>query len=238
MPKYVANGTKSTHRFTFLVDGEPVVPFSANYTLLDNAKNVVGGLDEEDILLNTYSTSYVINIDAEDNETALPNGVRYLNVKFMYDDIEYSLNQYYLLRDDVDFPLSPSEVAAVMGVTVPDDYIDILHAYDLVQADVGSTVDLSLILQDGTELLPTLIDAVKYKAAILTSGGIENSMFQMEQSDNTLYKRFEKIDFMGLKNNLVALYNQALNLLLGKTDGGSTPTYSIIAQGPDAITGV
>lgn len=237
MAKYVESTKGSSHRIDFIVDGEFVVPSAATYTLRKNDGTVVGGLEDETITLTSTSTSTVISVSGANNTATLPYELRYLEVAFTYGGAVYRSDIVYNLRTSIRFPLSVTDVEAVLGTSVPDGYIDILSAYDLVQLDAPE-VNLGNILSGGTVLLPSLIEAVKYKAALDVAISIQNSMMQMEQADNTLYRRFEEIDFEGLRKQLSMRYSAALDKLLGVTSSNlTTPLYSTLAQGTDAVTG-
>lgn len=237
MSKYVTAGSASVHHVDFLVGGELVVPTSASYTL---TKNDGTALQTNSPLTVTSTTTGVdITISSGNNTVSLPNEVRYLSVKFVYGGTTYTIDQYYLLRSNTRFPLSPDDVRAVLGLQsseLDDSNIDILRAYDLVQSDVED-VDLAAVLSGGTALLPTLIEAVKIKAAMVSTVGIEASMFQMEQADNTLYKRFASVDFNAIRGDLSGRYSQLLALLADEDTTAGAVTISQLAFGTDPVTG-
>jgi len=237
MVKYVESTKASSHRINFIVDGEFVVPSVATYTLRKNDGTVVSSLEDVTITLTDASTSAVISVAGSANTATLPYELRYLEVSFTYEGAVYRSDLVYNLRTSIRFPVSHSDVEAVLGTSVPEGYIDILSAYDLVQLDAPE-INLGNILSGGTVLLPSLIEAVKYKAALDVAVSIQNSMMQMEQADNTLYRRFEEIDFEGLRKQLSLRYSNALDKLLGVTSSNlTTPLYSTLAQGTDALTG-
>lgn len=240
MSKYVVDGNAHTLRFDFLVEGQAVEPTSAKYNVLKNDNTVVTSLSNQVITLSPGKTYANISVPGASNEATLVNELRYVNVEFIYQGKTYHTSQYYFLVENVNFPLSPDDVRAVLGVSaaeVPDSYIDILGAYNQVKAMVEVNTDT--ILQTGSALLPTLVQAVKYRAALTNAITIETSMFQSEQADNTMYTRFQKIDFAGLRNELLSRYNEALLKLDQIVDGGTgTVVYAIVAVGTDPVTGL
>lgn len=236
MFRYVASGQSSTHEIKFLVGEEFVVPTEASYSLYRNDGTVVEGIENEPMTLGSFSTSAIITIPALANTQENPVDIRYLQVFYTYEGNKYDKVWFYQLRDTIFFPLDPDEVRAVLGSDVPDNYIDILGAYDQVKND--TTTNLDNILTGGSVLLPALIDAVKYKAAINASTSLETSIMQMEQADNTLYRRFEKIDFGAIRAELNARYSSALDRLNGTNVTNLTaPLYSTMAVGTDPVTG-
>lgn len=239
MAKYVAINTAYTYHVDFMVDGELVAPTSATIKITNNAGSVVGSFNNANITLSEGDVGANILIPQTDNQVTLPNEIRYIEVKFVFDGVTYTINDFYFLKEDVRFPLSPTDVLFVLGMTGADvdaSMIDILSAYNSVKSDVGDLANLDAILEGGTSLLPTLIDAVKYKAAMQVSVGAQNSLMQMEQADNTLYRRFMEIDFAAIDAKVAGLYSDALYLLQGSPIS-SAPVISLMVVGTDPVTG-
>lgn len=238
MPIYVEADKDYAHTVDYTVNGQLVTPASATYTIRDNAGAVVDSLEDQTITIAENATSTVISIPAAANDKTLAYELRYVEVSFVYDGSTYNIVDHYVIRDDLRFPLTRDQVRAVLGLSsseLPDDSVDIYRAYGLVEDDVGDEANLTTILTGGTSSLPDLIDAVKYKAASLIVGTIEAHMMQSEQADNTLYRRFENIDFEKLRKEISGLYSLALNKILGVTTP-TTPTLSLLATGTDVIT--
>jgi hypothetical protein len=221
-----------------VIDGELVVPSSATYTLRGNDGGVINALSDVAITLADNATYAVVNVDASANTASVPSAVRYLETTITVDGADYTITEFYQIRANTRFPLNAQDVRDVLGVgdnEVSDNQIDILAAYEMVKGDLPE-VNLDNILTNGTTLLPYLIAAVKYKAALFSGMTMQNSMFQMEQADNTLYRRFEEIDFDSLRNSIGKLYSEALRMLGG---GEASPNYTfqIMAVGVDNVTG-
>lgn len=237
MARYVGSGQGCVLHFDFIVDGELVTPTSASYTLTKNDGTVIGSSNTA-ITIPENSSSVNISVSGANNTKTLDNEIRYMDVSFVYKTQTFTLHDFYFLADSVKFPLSPADVRAVLGVTeeeAPDYSIDILGAYASVTEDVGN--DLSGILTGGTSLLPALIEAVKYKTAGGMVSGIQSSMMQSEQADNTLYKRFTSIDFAAIAADIAGRYSAALR----KLNGVSTPASPILSilsgNATDYVTG-
>ena len=240
MTKYVATSSSYVHHVDFVVDGELVVPTAASYTLTKNDESVVNSLEDVTITLDEVQTGVNINIAGGANAKTLSYEVRYIDVSFTYEGNVYTVSDFYVIRDSIKLPLSKSAVRAVLGVTegdIPDENIDLFSAYQEVQDDAGTSVSLDNVLQSGSALLPYMLDSIKLKAAIRLAVSIENSMVQMEQADNSLYQRFQRIDFLALRSTLVGMYDQSLRKLLGGDDP-TTPVLSLLAFDVDAVTGV
>lgn len=239
MAKYVPIGSDYTHHVDFIVNGELVVPTTANVTVTNNAGSVVGSMNEQTITLQQGQTGADILIAAADNAVTLENELRYIIVTFTLGSSVYIIRDFYFLKENTQFPLDPADVLSVLGMTTGDiaaDQVDILSAYQMVKDDAGEDVDTDAILATGSALMPYLILAVKYKAASFLSVGSQNSIMQMEQADNTLYKRFMEIDWDRIDRDISGLYANALWKLQGSPVTGSQ-TYSLMIAGTDAVTG-
>lgn len=238
MTEYVQVSKAHAYKINFVVDGEPVTPSSAMFTLTRNDGTVMGGFDESALTIGADATSVIVSIPGSANAATLDSELRYCTTEFVYDGKTYILRDFYFLRSELNFPLSPNDVRAALGLSsseLPDASIDIIHSYDQVQLDLPD-VSLSNILETGSDLIPTLIDAVKYKAALEAATVIQSTMLQMEQADNTLYRRFAEVDFDGIMANLAKKYSLALLRLSGATDS-TTATLVIVTADTDNITG-
>lgn len=237
--KYVKIGSDYTHQVQFLVGGEFVIPDQnlATVTITNNAGTVVGDFNAKEFSIPEGTSGLSIPITSLDNQNTLQNEVRYVDVDFVYNGAKQTISDFYLLRDIVKFPLSPIDVLNVLGLgnDLSSDQVDILAAYDSVKVDADPT-NLDNILTGGGPILPYLINAVKYKAAMSLSVGAQNSIMQMEQSDNTLYRRFMEIDFDTIDAKIASLYQEALYKLLG-SQAREAVAISQMFQGVDPVTG-
>lgn len=239
MAKYALGGAAYTFHVDFKVNGEPVVPTAAKYTLRNNAETVVASLQDITITLGSGNSYADFVIPSGGNAMTLTNNVRYIDITFTSGGIDYVISDYYILLDSIRFPLSSTEIRSILGVSeteLPEQYIDILDAYRLVQDDAPD-INTDTILTTGTSLLPTLIEAVKYKAALVCIVGVQNFTFQMEQADNTLYKRFASVDFKSMQNDIALKYAQALRKLNGVETATDYPL-AVVSTPTDKITGV
>ncbi len=239
MPRYIEIGKPSAHKYDFLVGGELVVPSAASYSLYAGDGDIVEGLEDVEITLTDSSTSASLTIPEEANTTDTELDQRFIVLKFTYSDAEHVIEDYYLLRSVVRVPVSPSEVKVALGINpqdLPDDFVDVLAAYDAV-ADEASSLNLPSILASGGSSTRVLIDAIKYQAAVNTANTIEMAMMLSEQADNTVYKRFSNIDFDKLRSRLLGQYKKCLAQLTATTStGGTAVTLSLLAYGTDPVT--
>jgi len=239
--RYVAASKPYTQHIDFIVNGELVTPTSATLTITRNDGSIVGSYDAATLTIPPSATSVDVTISGTDNGMTLPYEVRYIAVDFIYNGHVYYTTDVYQLRTQTNFPLDPQTIRNLLGVTeseIPDSAFDIIGSYQQVQADVPG-VNLDLILEGGTALFPVLVNAVALRAAMDQGTTIQNNMFQMEQADNTLYRRFENIDFDELRNSLSARYYLLLRQLLGEdtSTGGVAPTLLSVVTGADPVTG-
>lgn len=238
----VQSNTDYVFRADFVVSGDFVSPDTGSVllTMQRNDGVVITGYNKEPLTVAPNATSVLVNIPAADNAPTLPNEIRYLTIDFTVDDVPYKISRFYMLRESVLFPLTPDDVRALLGVdelVIPDSSIDILGAYGLVKSDAGE-VDLDAIMTTGGDLLPTVIEAVRYRAAMMYVPIMQNTMFQSEQSDNTNYKRFAKVDFAALSDSLLARYAELLGLLIGTPAIPTLPVVFAKTSETDTITGV
>lgn len=241
MANYAASDKDYGYRIQFILDGQPVSPSEATYTVTDNAGAVVESLEDVAVLLPNLGDTYAdIVIPAAANEKTLANEVRYVTVTFTHGGLTHTFTDFYFLRDGIRLPISPDDVRSLIGATsseIADSQVDLFSAYAQVQTDAPN-VNLDAILTSGDARFPALLEAVKVKAAMNLSTTFETSIMQMEQADNTLYRRFEEIDFDSMRNTLAARYSAALRILTGDDSFGVAPLMGIFAVGTDPVTGV
>lgn len=239
MSKYVTDGTASIYHVDFIVNGQLVVPTEASYQLCSNDGTTIGGSPtNRPITLPSLATGVDLEISESDNTATVENEIRYVDVSFTYNNIEYSVSDYYLIKDSIRLPISKQDVRSILGVTdveLTDPDIDLIEALYLAQQDIPET-DIEAIFTSGSALVPAAIIAVKTKAAILASVCIENYMLQSEQADTSVYKRFMEIDFEAMRKALQERYNAAINVVAGVTDP-TVPLLSTMAVGVDNVTG-
>lgn len=239
MPKYVAAETTYNYHVDFMVNGQPVIPTSASLTLTRNDGTIIAGLENTELELGSGDNYVDIELESEANEITLTNEIRYIDITFAYDGQTYYHSDYYFLKPSLKFPISNDEIRAILGLSaseLPDEYIDKFSAIYLVQADVGEAPDIQAIVADGDARLPAVLEAVRLRAAMQFMTSIQSSTMQMEQADNTLYKRFMEIDFDAMRSDLSGRYALALQQIRGD-EAIVTPVISILAQGTDAVTG-
>lgn len=238
MSRYIVNNTALTYKISFEVDGEFVSPSSASITLTKNDGTVVGGINDTALTIPAEATSVNYTISGANNTSTLDYELRYITVKFVYNSNTYFLRDYYTIRDNLRIPVTASDVRILTGLSnseLSDDQIDIFAAYDNVQNDL--TVNLATLLDDGSLLIPEIQNAIKARAALDSMLMVETLIFQSEQADNTLYKRFNQIDFEALLNRLRAMYSRALAKLEGIETGNNTSVTSfIVSTGVDPVT--
>lgn len=220
----------------FIVDGQLVVPTSASYTLKKNDGSVVNSLEDETITLTANTSEITLTIPAVANAVTLDNEVRYFDYKFVYEGITYNQSLFYILKESLNIPVDPKTVVVELGLPV-DDYslsqVDLIKALEEVEED--TEIDVSGAITGGTANLPYALSLIKTKAALGLAETLELQIFQSEQGDNTLYRRFEEVDFDAIRKRLQQRYSS----LLDKIEAADPviPIISLIALGDDPVTG-
>lgn len=238
--KYAQSGVACTQALDFLVNGNPVVPTTGSVylTVQKNDQTVVGTWNRTALTPSTGATNVSVTISSANNTPTLLYELRYLTLEFGYGGKTYFIRDSYALRSVVNFPLSPSEVKGLLAIgdaELPDEDIDVLRAFDQVKEDLGTDADADTILAAGDLRTPSVIEAVKYRAAITLLDTIELRVFQTEQADNTKYSRFSKIDFQGLRASLSLTYSNFLKVVTEDTEQAAY-TLATLSFGTDPVT--
>jgi len=240
MAGYVSSGKDFTYNLDFVVKGELVSPEVAKYTLRDNVGEPIAGQEDVEIYLgDSNPTSIGFVIPGSANGKTKQTELRFIDIDFQYDGLPYHRNDYYEIHDPIRLPVSLNAVRFLVGADsdeITDEQIDLVSALRAVQTDVGSSFDISTIIGEGTSALPAVIEAIKLRAAMSLTVGLETGLMQMEQADNTVYRRFANMDFDGLASRLTAAYKQALVAITG-APSLAVPTFLIVATGTDPVTG-
>lgn len=239
MPRYISKGQAYTMTYRFEVGGQLVTPDtnSVKVSLFDNVGDVVGDWDQKIVPVTTPASKVDLQFSAADNTTPLVIGVRTVFIEFFYNGAYHSDTAAYLLRDDVNFPLTEAEVAAAIGLTLedlPPGMIDIQAAIDMLNQRYS--LNIRGIVSSGSALTAVAIRAVQLQAAMSVVYNVQTSMMQSEQADNSLYRRFENIDFQGMFDNLAGELAAAIALLRGTPT--ASPTLAARSVETDAVTGV
>ena len=235
MTKYGQIGSAFNYIANFIVNGELVTPSSATITV---QKNDGGATSVTDVALpiSADSTSVIYQIPSSVNSATLPQEIRFITIKFVYQGAHYTINDVYLLRNSLLIPVTKDAVRALVTLTpseLPDDNIDLYYAYSQLDNALGNT--LGSLISNGSIFLPNIQKALAARAALDSCKLIELMVYQSEQADNTIYKRFSKIDFESMMARLEAMYSEAIVEI--SEEDLSVPTLFIISSGTDALTG-
>lgn len=237
MPKYVLNNTALNYAIDFEVDGEKVIPTSATITLTNNAGSVVGSINNSSVTITGPRS--VFTISAGNNTTSLDYDLRFIDVDFVYNSKSYHIHDYYTIKSNFRIPVTAEDVRLFVGLTaaeISDDQIDIFGATSQVQDDMTSNI--TTLISSGSALIPTLQVAIKAKAAFNCLTFIETTIMQSEQADNTLYRRYDRINFQDMFTRLQGAYDTAINKLNGVTVGDADAvTIFLAVTGTDPVTG-
>lgn len=233
--KYAQINSPFNYTVQFQLNGEPVSPSSATITIVDNTGSDTS-VDGVSLTIPTAATSVIFTIPADVNETTVPNALRYVQIAFVYLGQTHYISDVYLLRASLLMPITKDDVRRLTTMTsseLPDENIDLFAAYNELNSDLGGV--LPTLIADGSEFVPQIQLALAAKAAVNSCLLLELMLMQSEQSDNTIYKRFSKIDFEAMLARLRGLYDT--NLILISEVTVAVPTIFIAAVGTDPITG-
>lgn len=237
--KYIQASAGLSYRIDFTVDNDLVVPDtdSVQFSWKDNAQTELWDNDTTPVVVPADRTGVTLEISGDYNTKTRDYEVRYATTSFTYGGVPYTLSDSFCIVDNVLFPLTTNDVRGVLGLTdseVPDSQIDILAAYEQLKLEVGEAFDLQAILDAGTVKARHIVTAVKLKSAMALGALVQTSLFQMEQTDNTLYKRFAKIDFQTILGEISNQYASTVALITEEVTG--EVVLAIISAGTDPIT--
>lgn len=239
MVNYVEAGVIYPYPIKFIVDGELVTPTSATITVKDNNETVVQSINDTALTIPHEATSMTYSIPANANAKTLDYEIRFVTVKFVYNSVTYKIEDYYVIEDSLKLPITKSEVRSLVAMSeaeLPDSDIDLINAKNFVQALIDPTI--STLISSGSSKIPKLSRAIIIQAAMNAIETIELRVFQSEQADNTLYKRFASIDFAALIQSFKLEFQK---LILDINDAGTEEAVSvtlfIVQTGTDPVTG-
>lgn len=239
MPQYVENNTIYNYKVDYKVDGEFVTPSSASITLTKNDGTVVGGVNDTALNIGAGATHSVYSFSGANNTATLVYELRYVTVKFVYNSKTYYVRDFYTIRSNLRLPVTPDDVRTLVGMTeseLSDEQIDLFKAYSQLQADV-TEANLDTILSSGSALIPQVQLGIQAAAALNALIMIETMLLQSEQADNTIYKRFSKVDFESALKRLEDTYNAVVLQLNGVVTGEQiTVTSFLVVTGTDPVT--
>lgn len=236
MTAYVQAGTAYTYKASFEVDGELVHPSAASITVLKNDGSVADSINNIALTIGADATFATYLISANANTTSQTNELRVVRIKFTYDSKDYSYEEIYNLRSGLIIPVTKQDVRALVSMSpseLPDENIDLYLAYSQVDTDLNNT--LGAIISAGGDNLPQIQQAITARAAMNSCRFIELMVLQSEQSDNSLYRRFEQMDFAALLLRLTNIYNGLVGLVL--EDAGEPISLFLVGTGTDPVTG-
>lgn len=238
--KYVKTDSNHSFYIEFMVDNELVTPDTGTVTatLTKPDGTVLSGYDA--VAVTPDGDSYtVFTVGSSANGKTNDYELRHLEIYFEYNSKPHTILVNYNIVDRINIPVTEDEVRAVLGISVdewPDDNIDIIKAYyDLQEEEQLESIDVDSTLEGGTSIVRNLIEAIKLKAALNIIPVLQIVVVQSQQADNTLFRRFEEVDFEAIRNMLIAEYSHHVSLVAG--EDSVTLTYTTTGVGTDAVTG-
>lgn len=239
--QYVKTDTNHSLYVEFMVDNELVVPDTGTVTatITEADGTVKAGFNELALTPTAGQSFVVLQTTAAINDKANVFELRQVQIKFEHDSKPHVQYIDYQIVDRVNIPVSYEEVRATVGISVDeweDSNIDLIAAFAEVEVELAEVgVDASTVLQSGTTAVRNLLNAVKYKAAMDILPAIEIIAVQSLQADNVMFRRFEKVDFVALRERIKGQYSSEISTVTTSID--VTQTYTIVSVGTDAVTG-
>ena len=237
--KYVKTSSEITLYYDFIVESELVIPDydTIFYTLYDNQDSPIPGYDNiqpEGSPLEDTAISIVIGADG--NTKTHDFEVRSLRVSFQYQGKPYEIEDTYQIVDRINFPITKASVRAIVGLSSTewdDDSIDIIGSASDLQIETG--IDVNSIISQGGSNSRKLLQLIRLRTVLNILPSLELVALQSEQADNTVAKRFSKVDFEALRARILGEYEA----LLEEVTGGTTyPVVSfIVFTDTDPVTG-
>ncbi|MCG7628997.1 hypothetical protein MHM88_14390 [Epibacterium sp. MM17-32] len=220
----------------YVVDGEFVIPSSAEATVRDNAGVPIAELTAVSLVVDT--TSATLTIPAAQNTVAAGNTfeTRFVVTSFVYEGETYTRVHSYRLHPFVPLTTTPGDVRRELGLDsseLPDRDIDILSAYLTLRADYGTQIEDALTSGDQRSL--AINKAVAVKAALALVDGLPfRAAIKMKAEDSSV-ERMSEFDVSEIRIRLGQQLGRALDVIRGITTGGAA---TIVLSNPtDAITG-
>jgi hypothetical protein len=239
---YVKKDTAHSFYFDFIVGDEFVVPETGtvSVTLTKPDGSILAGYNNLAVTPDADTSNVVVPISAGANGKTLEYELRHLEIKFDYDGNTFRHAISYNIVDRINIPVSAQQVRNLVGLSDdewPDEQIDILKAYYDVKAEPAlNGINVETLMDSGDAEVRNLLEAVTIKSALNFLPALELIAVQSQQADNTMFRRFEKVDFATLSNKLNQTYSRALTAVAEANY--TNLTYTTTGLGTDAVTGV
>lgn len=194
-------GADVTLNFDFIVDGEYVVPASANYSFRGHNGVVVGSTTN----LTDLSTSASITVPAVNNVLATGSLYenRYVLVTFVHEGRTHTLVQNYKLTNFVPITATADDVRRLTGLAVnelPDDDIDIMSGYFYLYDAYGTDFSNQLVATTYKNRLAN--EAIALRAALDVVISFPLRVPQSVKSEDAQFIRTAKIDWSGMEREI------------------------------------
>jgi len=202
---------------SLIVGGQPVIPDedSVKFTLRDHSGAVIDGMSNIPVSTGSADYRFMIEIPAEYN--TLSAGKRFerrtINLSYTHNGIARGLRLHYRLIPYLNHSVTPAQVRSFLGVNeteLPDDEINLVDAYFVVEEQVGQTI-LEESLTSGTTSEIAANTLVRMRAVLDVIPSLKQRVAQEERSGQKSFSRPLIHDFDALREEAEKRYQVALN---------------------------
>lgn len=206
-------GEAATLVVDFKVDGEFVIPSSAEYTLRDHTGQAVGGSAS----LATTGTTVTIEIPAIANEIGVSSLFenRFVLVKFVSNGKAHTQVYPYKLTNFVPMTTVPADVRRLTGLMeneLPDQDIDLPSAYFALFNAHSTSFSNQLVATDFRARLAN--EAIALQAAIDVVASFPLRVPVSARNEDSQFARIASLDFREMEMELRRKLQQSLSAVL------------------------
>jgi hypothetical protein len=237
----VIAGTPTALSIPFIIGTQPVAPDagSVTYTIKDQLGTPMVGLT--DIPYVVTGTVYELKILVPSSANQITGTRRFerrnVVVNFKVAGEEMQISRVYRVVPEPSFTVTASDVRAFIGIEdheMPDEDIDLLSAYLVVEKDVSADI-LTAALTSGTtdEIAANTLIRMRAVLDVLPS-----AKQRMAQSETNGVKQFSRVDLKELdklKIEAERRYQEAVDELVVVAE--TNISFFLAVSGTDAITG-
>lgn len=234
-------GTPTALTIPFVLGTVPVAPDvgSVSYTVKDQSGSSMVGLTDLQYLVTgtVYQMQILIPSSAHQISTSRRFERRSVVVSFKVGGDEAQITRTYRIVPEPIHTVVPSDVRSYIGIEeheMPDDEIDLLSAFLLVEKDIGVDV-LTPALTSGTTAEIAANTLIRMRAVLDVLPSAKQKMAQSEQNGVKQFSRVDLKELDKLKVEAERRYQEALDELVIPVE--TAVTYFLTTTNTDAITG-
>lgn len=215
----VIGGTSATLLIRFENAGRPVIPNvgSVTFTVLDHVGVPLPAMSDVPMTTTNTTTHVSLVIPGSENFVGASRlfDKRTVVVNYLQGDAARQIRLSYRVIPQPLYATDPQAVRAFLGLPdrdLPDDVIDIFHAYLQTRAEV-ITLDEALISGDMAEINAN--EAITMKAVLMVIPSLQQRLAQRESNGILEFQRLSIKDFRDLERAAAGRYAAARDSILG-----------------------